>query len=133
MVQRVWLFALMALGPALTDVQGADPSPAAPKVAKLMRNKLEAARTAFQKVWPDGWRDVEVPYRWSLRWLEAERELANKAEDGIAAFQAHLERMRDMERVTKRLLQQRQIPIDQASAAEFYVAEAEVWLARAKE
>jgi len=117
MIRSMGLFAVNALGLALTDAPGADPPPASTKGAKLLRKKLEAARTAFKEVWPGQWGDVEIPYRWSYRWLKVERELSAKTED----------------RVIKGLSRQRLTGLDQVRAAEFYVAEAEAWLAQAKE
>jgi hypothetical protein len=121
-------FAVIALGLALTNAPAAGASPAPAKAARLLKNKLEAARTAFKTAWAGQWDDVEVLYRWSLRWLEVERELSDRTENRIAALQAHLERTRAIERVTRRRFGRRLITIDQVRAAAFYVAEAEVWL-----
>jgi hypothetical protein len=127
------LFTAIVLGLVLANRQGVDLSPAAPKVATLMKNKLEAARATFKEVWTGPWDHVEVPYQWSYRWLQVERELSDKTADRIAALQAHLMRVREIEQVTKSRYRQRLITIDQVRAAEFYVAEAEVWLSQAKE
>jgi hypothetical protein len=129
----MWVFAVMALGLALTKAPRADFPPASPFSAKLLQRKLEAARAAFKEVWPGQWGDVEVPYRWSRRWLEVERELSPRAEDHVAALQAHAERMRELERVVKGLHRRRLVALDQVRSAEFYVAEAEAWLGRANE
>jgi hypothetical protein len=102
MARITWLPAVFALGLAFTNVQGPDPSLAPSKITSLMRSKLDVAQKGFKLAWDDQESDVEVAYRWSCRWLEAERELSDKTEDRIAALQAHLARVRDIEQVTKR-------------------------------
>jgi hypothetical protein len=133
MVTRMCVFTAIALGLAPTKAPRADLPPASPKAVKLLQKKLEAARTAFKEVWPSQWGDVEVPYRWSCRWLKAERELSPKTEDHVAALQAHAERMRELERVVKGLHRRRLATLEQVRSAEFYVAEAEAWLGQANE
>ena len=133
MVPTTWVFAVITLGLPLAKAPRADLPPASPKAAKLLQKKLEAARTAFKEVWPGQWGDIEVPYRWSCRWLKVEQELSPRTEDHVAALQAHAERMRELERVVKGLHQRRLVTLDQVRATEFYVAEAEAWLGQAKE
>jgi hypothetical protein len=96
-----------------------------------MRSKLDAAKMGFTAAWGDKGGDVEIACRWSYRWLEAERELSDKTEDRIAALQAHLTRVRDIEELTKRQFQKRHTTIDQVRASEYYVAEAELWVCQA--
>jgi hypothetical protein len=131
MAQKIYVLAVIALGLALNNARADDPSLARPRVATLMRTKLETARMAFTEVWGGPWTDVEVPYRWSSRWLEVELQLSDKTEGRIAAFKGHLARVKEMARASKSLSLQRLIPFDQVKAAEFYVAEAEAWLGQA--
>jgi hypothetical protein len=126
-----WPLALIALGLVFTNAQGADPPPAPPKVTILLKNKLEAAQKAFRQAWENQGGDVEVAYRWSCRWLEAERALSEKTEDRLAALQSHLERVREIEQVTRRQFRERITSMFQVRASEFFVAEAEVWVAQA--
>jgi hypothetical protein len=98
-----------------------------------MRYKLEAAKNAFKQAWDGQGGNVEVAYRWSCRWLEAERALRDKMEDRSAALQAHLERMIEIEEVTRRQLRERIATLFEVRASEYYVAEAELWVTQAKE
>jgi hypothetical protein len=104
----------------------------APKVPeKLLQTQLDSARKTYHEVWKDQqFRFAEVPYQWSCRWLEAERLLSDNKKDQKAAVESHLARMRDLKRSTDQLYQQKLLGIGQVYAADYYVAEAEVWLAR---
>ena len=133
MLRRTWMPAVLALGLAFTNVQGANPSPSPSKLPLVMTYKLEAAQKAFRQVWGGQGGNVERAYPWSVRWLEAERALSDQTEDRIAALEAHLERVREIEQVTKRQFQQRISSLYEVSASEYYVAEAEVWVAQAIE
>ena len=70
-------------------------------------------------------------YKWSVRWLQAERDMSPKKADEVAALEAHLKRMTELEKVvgtqTGVLLPQR-AKLD----AEWYCLEAQLWLAQAK-
>jgi hypothetical protein len=135
MARKTWMLAVIACGLAFSNVQGADPSPSPPKVPGLMKNKLEAAQKAFKQAW-DGLGsdiDIEVAYQWSCRWLDAERALKDKTEERIAALKAHLLRVREIEQVTKRQHEQGLTTLFRVRASEYYVAEAEVWVAQATE
>jgi hypothetical protein len=76
--------------------------------------------------------DPDRFYRWSRRWLEAERELSAKKEDQITAVEQHLDRVKKVEALVKRLAAGNLLsPVD-VTAAEYYRLEAEQWLAQAK-
>ena len=88
---RQWLLMLIVLALTLSNAYGADPTRSpSDEPAKLARAKLEAARQTFEGYWKDKyWRDVEIPYRWSRRWLEAQRQLSARQEDqggGLSAL-----------------------------------------------
>jgi hypothetical protein len=108
-----------------------------PKVVALLRARLEAARQTYQALAKNYMENRppigELLYRWSCRWLESERELSDQKEEQMAAFLGHLNRMKDLERITKDRWRERFIPIEESTAAQFYRAEAEIWLARIKD
>jgi hypothetical protein len=112
----------------------ADPDPAA-LIAKLAVQKRDAARRTYEVSWAN-YRDratsQENVYRWSLRWLEAERQVSDKPADEVAACKGHLERMKDLESLIHRLQQAGLTTIDEVSAAEYCRAEADIWLLQAK-
>jgi hypothetical protein len=117
-------------------VHAADP-PKAVNFAELGKAKVTAAQRTYELLLRN-FREsrppiAELPYRWSCRWLDAQRELSNKKEDEVAAYQAHRERMRDLHRVIKDRFRERYVSVDEETAGEFYLLEAEIWLARARE
>ncbi len=123
---------VLAAGPGRAD-------PDAETTALLNRLAVErrdAAARTYNVLWTD-YRErrasEDALYRWSLRWLEAERQLSAQPADQTAAFRAHYERMRDLERLIRRLQTSRQSTVDETSSAEFYRAEAEIWWVQARE
>ena len=76
---------------------------------------------------------LELLHLWSRRLMEAQQEVSNKKEDKIAAAQAHLVRMKELEDVVKK-----QVDVGfrapDSGATKFYRLEAErqVLLAKAK-
>jgi hypothetical protein len=122
---------------ALATLLRAAPEAAPAKVPqKLLQAKVDAARKTYEVVWQNNKEAfvpfVELAYRWSRRWLEAAVDLSGKKEDQKAAYQAHLDRMRELSRVTHDRYRLRVTTIDEATATEFYTAEAQVWLEQAK-
>jgi hypothetical protein len=75
----------------------------------------------------------EVLYRWSRRWLNAERQLSARPADQVAALEAHLQRMRRLEALVQKVQRSGQTTIDEISATEYYRVEAEIWLLQARE
>jgi hypothetical protein len=132
MATRSCILFLAASGVALFgwDMR-AGQQPAAKVPEKLLQAQLESARQTYQEAWKDQqFRSAEVPYQWSCRWLEAERLLSDNKKDQKAAVVSHLARMRDLKKSTDQLNQQKLLGIEQVYAAAYYVAEAEVWVAR---
>ena len=124
------LFAILPAGPVL-----ADPAPQ-PVLSQLAVAARDAARKTFETIWTN-FREGRAPdenlYRWSLRWLDAERQLSDKHDDQVAAFKAHWERMWELEKIIRNVRRSGQATIDEVSATEFYRVEAEIWLLQAQE
>lgn len=122
---------ILAAGP----VRAAPDADTAARLARLAVERRDAARRTYLTQWTD-YRERRASgdslYRWSVRWLEAERRLSDQQADVVAAFRGHWERMRDLERLISRLQSSGQVTIDEVSAAQFYRAEAEVWYLQAK-
>ena len=138
MTQRIWVCLMLALGLAglaLGNMDGPSPEPAWPKTCQQRaRAKLEAARTTFEALWRNkGYPNVETAYRWSARWLEAQRELSDTKEAWIGAWQAHRQRMRELARITTSLFDRNLVSMDEVHAAGYFVAEAELLLVQAKQ
>jgi hypothetical protein len=112
-----------------------DPAAVLPKMAA---EKRDAARKTYEVLWAnyrEGTGSEELVYRWSKRWLRAERELSSRQGDQVVACQAHVKRMQDLERLIRRV--QGAGPglttIDEVSAAAYYRVEAEMWLLEARQ
>jgi hypothetical protein len=63
-------------------------------------------------------------YRWSCRWMEAQAESGTK-KDRLTAAEAHLARMRDLEKTARKLLKEGLGAPYEVSAIEFYRLDAE--------
>jgi hypothetical protein len=71
-------------------------------------------------------------YRWSKYWRDAATALAATQVDKIAAAQAHLDRMRELNKWTKEFHEAHRISTYSYWATEYYVADAELLLSQAK-
>jgi hypothetical protein len=127
----------LVLGVLLAGSAGAgpDPEPAA-VLGKLATQRRDAARKTYEVKWTN-YRERRAPedtlYLWSVRWLESEKQLSDQKADQVAAYKAHWERMRELERLLDKLQRNGVTTVDEVSAAEYYRAEAEVWLLQARE
>ena len=114
---------------------GPDPEPAA-VLSRLATQRRDAARKTYEVMWAN-YRDRrvadEVLYRWSLRWLEAEQKLSDRQTDQVVASKAHLDRMRELEKLIRNIQRTGQVTIDEVSASEYYRVEAEIRVLQAKE
>ena len=105
------------------------------KLAKLAKEKLEVARQAFKLAMEDlqtGRGTAEQIYLWSRRCLEAQRDLSAKKSDKLASLKEHLQRMKDLQKVTTELYRTGKATQFNAVASQFYVLEAEIWLSQTK-
>jgi len=99
--------------------------------------KRDAARRSYQAWWAN-YRDRASPgewvYLWSKRWLGAEKELSSRHDDQVAAYQAHLERMRELEGIVSRMQQAKPglARIDELSTTRYYRIEAEIWYEKSR-
>jgi hypothetical protein len=72
----------------------------------------------------------EDVYIWSVRWLQAQRDLSAKPEDQVAALEAHLKRMTELKKQVE-MLSRDLMPLSRVDEAEWYRLEAQLWLAKA--
>jgi hypothetical protein len=104
---------------------------------KLAQARVEGAHKAY-RVAAQSWKSAqpgakpEDLYIWSVRWLNAQRDLSSKKEAQLSALSEHHKRMQELSQIagafTKTGLGS---PLD-SPAADFYLREAELWLAQAK-
>ncbi len=73
---------------------------------------------------------VDPVYVWSVRWLDAQRELPLKGKALAAAAAAHLERMVALEAAVTKAVAAGAAPASDREAAAYYRAEAELWVER---
>lgn len=103
----------------------------------------KARRDAAKEVYEGAWqRHLQEPERvpgdvvyfhdWSVRWLQAERDLGPTKAEQIAALEGHLKRMQFWKEFLHGEFKDGQIPKYSLSAAEFFRLEAEDWLAAAR-
>lgn len=99
--------------------------------------RIEIAKKNFAMAWEQHQQNPEltpsdVGYQWSVRWLQAERDLSGEPKHPRAA-QDHLKRMRTWKEQTETLAQAKREKArwDDVDSVEFFVLEAEEWLALA--
>jgi len=104
---------------------------------KVAKEKLHASNNAYEIAWAQfkpfdlSKGDGEKVYRWSRRWMEAQRDMATNKIENLAAIKAHFDRMRRLEEEVQNYARGT-IPFQQMEATRFYRAEAEAWLAEEK-
>jgi hypothetical protein len=128
--------AVVVLGLVATGFPKAGPdNEKAKALAALAKERLEAAHKTYEVMWAnyrEGRRvSDDTLYRWSLRWLEAERQVGQQPAEQVAAFQGHRNRMADLERLIRGVRRVGQATVDELSAAVFYRTEADFWLLQA--
>ena len=120
----------LLVGRAGVAVAAGDPAP-----TDLVQAKVKAAEVAYKAVVADyqnGRSDAEKVYLWSRRLAEAQQELSGKKADQVAAVEAHGQRMKDLCKTAEQRYRTGNAPHAEVLGAEFYNAEAALWLARAK-
>ena len=75
--------------------------------------------------------DVDFFHDWSVRWMQAERDLGRTKAEKMAALEGHLKRMEFWKSKLEDGAKGGQVAIYEASAAEFFRLEAEDWRAAA--
>jgi hypothetical protein len=132
MTHRTLVLAGLISGLAVVGVVWAVPKQANTKAPdQLAEARLKAARDAFEIAHGESI-DREKMYRWSVRWLESEKALKPAKADQLAALQAHLERMKNVEEDCQVAFKKGLGTKFDVVAATFFRTEAETWLAEAK-
>jgi RNA polymerase sigma factor (sigma-70 family) len=101
----------------------------------LAEDRLAAARKTFEDVlssFDGGQIRHDSVYLWSRRWMEAERALNDKTADQVAAAEGHRNRMKSLEQQLKDWSLAGVSRKVDLSAGQYYLREAELWLAEAK-
>ena len=119
-----------------TDTPSEDEAAA---IKKLAKDRVDVAQKAYRvavQLVREGksGSKLEDVYTWSVRLLKAQRDVSSKRDDQLSALNDHLKRMQDHAKVARALWQAGGVgasPLD-VPAADFYLREAELWLAQAK-
>ena len=104
-------------------------------LAGMLQARHRAAQKQFDETWvyyTQARTDAFPVYVWSHFVLQTQFDLSDKKPDQIAALQAHLDRMKKLEELLKKV---RRLGFGQrieVGAVEYYRIEAEYWLAHAR-
>jgi len=98
--------------------------------AAVLANRAKRAYGNALERYKTGNSDPEGVYLWSRRWLEAQRKASTEKVDQTKAFEDHCARMKELEELVKNRSEAGTETAAYRAAAEFYRAEAELWLAR---
>jgi hypothetical protein len=133
-------FALTAITCSAPRATAQEENPGKVTQQKPAKNLLETARKVYElQLGRERLGDVrgsavsdEDVNRWSRRWLDAQLNLADSTEKRIAAYNEHLERMRERESRAKKLFKAGESTPEQLATSEYFRIQAELWLERAK-
>jgi outer membrane protein TolC len=92
------------------------------------KEELQARKNEFDA----GRGTLDIVFGAARRVLHAERELSDKKEDQVAALQAYLDVMKEIEEINKGRFDAGRIPLQDFKQAEYYRLDAEIMLERAK-
>ncbi len=102
---------------------------------KLTQARIDAAAKAYadaESHYKAGNGSIDAVYQWSVRWYEAQRDTPLKGKALAAAADDHLARMTALQTTAQGRVVAGTAPQSETLAATYYVAEAELWSARAK-
>lgn len=102
---------------------------------ELAKAKLEAAQRtclALAQEYLENKATLDQVHGWSRRWMDAQREVSSKRSDQQTAAEAHVSRMRQLEKAAQDKYDARRAPASEVAAAEYHRIEAEQHLARVK-
>jgi len=108
------------------------PAPNAKARRDAARKVYEMAKQAHLQGLEGVRADSGYFHDWSVRWLQAERDLSQKKPDDVTALEEHLKRMEFWKDLIDSAVKDGQATKLDASAAEFFRLEAEDWLAAAR-
>jgi hypothetical protein len=135
-MQRSNQWRLLLCGLLLTSFSLAPAAPdAQPDLVPLANARYEAAVRQYEETWSyfqQARIDSYQVYVWSRLVLDSRRDIAQKPAEQITVLEEHLDRMRKLESLIKKV---RRLGFGRSydvGASEYYRLEAELWLARAK-
>jgi hypothetical protein len=100
-------------------------------VGELRKQKLAAARETYQvhhKLYLAGKSDIETVCIWSQRWMDAAKDASEGKAGPVPHMQAHLERLRDLEKVAEARFDAGKVPVTDPLTVQYYRIEAQIQL-----
>jgi hypothetical protein len=122
---------VLSVAPAAPN---ASPEPARP--TPLAQARYQAALDQYELIWSyfqQNRTDSFQVYYWSRLVLDAHRELGQAADDRIVALKNHVDRMRKMEELIRKIRRLGFGLSSDVGATRYYRLEAEHWLAQSTE
>jgi outer membrane protein TolC len=116
----------------------------APDLKALAKARVDAAHAAFDEALQAhgqtrrieatvvSMATAEQVYGWSVRWLDAQRGAGGEKADRVKALEDHVKRMKNLQRHVEQMYKGGLVPRLEVAGAQFYLTEAELWLAQAK-
>ena len=123
------LFAAQAQAPQQTA--SSEQPPAAQAAAQRDAALAKAAKEQWEGRWQEfktGKTKTDFVVPWSINWLKAELRLTEKKAERLALHEAHLERLKALEKMAKAQFDAGIIPPTQYHQVVYYRIEAEIWL-----
>ncbi len=118
----------------LSKIKGVDTNQIVSR-SNISKVHLDAAKSAFEAEWKDflaGRGNHEKLFVYSTAWLRAASALAETKAERIAAFEAHLARMKQLQKPIAKSYQAGRVPIRDLLATNFFLADAELQLSLTK-
>lgn len=125
------------VGAAPSEQKGPPPAKVGDAEAALKKAMLEDARKVYEMDLAR-YRAGQAPlggeelHLWSVRWLEADLDLTADATARTAALKAHVDRMKEVEKMATNLAISGQGRESDAAAGRYYRAQAELWAAQGR-
>jgi hypothetical protein len=118
----------------LSNIKGVDHNQVGSR-SNISKVQLDAAKSAFAAEWKDflaGRGNHEKSFVYSTAWLRAASALTTTKAERIAAYEAHLARMKQVQKPIATWYQAGRVPIRDLLAANFFLADAELQLSQTK-
>jgi hypothetical protein len=134
--RQALVLGLVLTGLSFAHAQAPAPRPEPSKLPPLAQARLQAAVKQYDETWAyyqQARIDSYQVYVWSKLILDCRRDMAEKPADRLAALDDHLNRMKKLESLIKKV---RRLGFGRSydvGASEYYRLEAEYWLARETE
>lgn len=134
--RQALVLGLILTGLSFAHAQAPAPQQGPPKLGSLAQARLQAAIKQYDETWAyyqQARIDSYQVYVWSKLILDCRRDLADKPTDQLAALDEHLNRMKKLEILIKKV---RRLGFGRSydvGASEYYRLEAEYWVGREKE